>query len=217
MTKSYPHGRCKAKSKQTGERCKNPVAPGYEVCRFHGGRTPRGPALPQFKHGRRSKYMPARLLTAYERALNDPQLFDLADSVALIDARIDDLLASSGGSAVFKDMRDTFDRLYAALQQQDPAGTSLALRTLDDLIRSGADHAHIWDDLLRLLDDRRKHVETQRRLELAGERGVSATEVVTLIGAIVNIAQEAITNIEDRRKFVAGIQSLTGRRTQPLQ
>ena len=28
--------RCKAKSKQTQERCKNRVVDGYTVCRFHG-------------------------------------------------------------------------------------------------------------------------------------------------------------------------------------
>ncbi len=28
--------RCKAKSKQTGEQCRNWAKPGYPVCRFHG-------------------------------------------------------------------------------------------------------------------------------------------------------------------------------------
>lgn len=38
MTQRLPPDdqRCTAKSKQTGERCKNRVVPGYRVCRFHG-------------------------------------------------------------------------------------------------------------------------------------------------------------------------------------
>lgn len=32
--------RCTAKSKTTGERCKNPPIPGGTVCRYHGGAAP---------------------------------------------------------------------------------------------------------------------------------------------------------------------------------
>lgn len=34
---------CTAKSKQTGERCKNTCVPGKRVCRFHGGLSPGAP------------------------------------------------------------------------------------------------------------------------------------------------------------------------------
>ena len=47
---------CRARSKRSLERCKNPAAFGCKTCRFHGARRPesvkRGPSHPQYKHGR---------------------------------------------------------------------------------------------------------------------------------------------------------------------
>ena len=47
---------CRARSKRSLERCKNPAAYGMPVCRFHGARRPdavlRGPSHPQYRHGR---------------------------------------------------------------------------------------------------------------------------------------------------------------------
>ena len=56
--------RCKAKSKTTGERCKNPPIPGGTVCHWHGGAAPQvraasarrvfealiGPALMEYRN-----------------------------------------------------------------------------------------------------------------------------------------------------------------------
>src|SRR4051812_32142589 len=61
-------------------------------CRMHGGATPRGPALPQFKHGRYSRSLPTRLAAQYEAAQSDPVLMELRDEIALNDARLADLL-----------------------------------------------------------------------------------------------------------------------------
>ena len=50
---------CKARSKRSLARCKNPAAFGMPVCRFHGARRSeavlRGQAHPNFKHGDRTK------------------------------------------------------------------------------------------------------------------------------------------------------------------
>jgi hypothetical protein len=78
---------CKAQSKLSGERCKRWVTPGRDVCRFHGGKVPRGPALPQFRHGRYSRFLPSRLAATYQTAAKDPELLSLRHEFALVDAR----------------------------------------------------------------------------------------------------------------------------------
>ena len=50
-----PERRCRARSKQTGEQCKQIAAPGRSVCRFHGGRSLRGRQHPGYRHGERSQ------------------------------------------------------------------------------------------------------------------------------------------------------------------
>lgn len=62
-------------------------------CRMHGGATPAGVALPHFRTGRRSRDLPARLAARYQEARSDPQLLELREGIALVDARIADLLA----------------------------------------------------------------------------------------------------------------------------
>ena len=46
---------CRARSKRSLSRCKNPTAYGMPVCRFHGARHPdavlRGPSHPLYRHG----------------------------------------------------------------------------------------------------------------------------------------------------------------------
>ena len=69
--------RCKATSKRSGERCKNPAVTGYDVCRIHGGKTPRGIASPNYKTGLYSRYLPS--------GINDKvQAFIEADPLELV-------------------------------------------------------------------------------------------------------------------------------------
>ena len=46
---------CRARSKRSLSRCKNPAAFGCKTCRFHGARRPdavlRGPSHPLYRHG----------------------------------------------------------------------------------------------------------------------------------------------------------------------
>ena len=88
---------------------------------------------------------------------------------------------------------------------------------MDGLIDKGTTDAAAWGEIQRLLDDRRKHVETQQRIETAGEKSVPATEVVTMMGAILAIAQQAIRNSDDRKRFMDGIQQVITPRTEQVQ
>lgn len=59
---------------------------------MHGGKSLRGVDSPRFKTGRYSKCLPDRLVVRYEEALNDAELTRLDDEIALVDARLQDLL-----------------------------------------------------------------------------------------------------------------------------
>ena len=55
---------------------------------MHGARIPIGAASATFKHSRYSKYLPARLLKRFQEALDDEQLLEIRDEIAVVDARI---------------------------------------------------------------------------------------------------------------------------------
>jgi hypothetical protein len=81
---------CGAKTRK-GTPCQNPAMKNGR-CRMHGGATPRGTDLPQFRHGRYSKSLPDKLVGRYEEALTDEERHDLRDEIALAEAKIYDLL-----------------------------------------------------------------------------------------------------------------------------
>jgi hypothetical protein len=106
---------CTAKAKSTGERCRRPAVPGRNVCRYHGGATPRGIASPNFKHGKYSKDLPKGLIARYEQAAQDPELLALRDEIALLDARMVELMHKLGGGEADQEV---WKEIYAALEQR---------------------------------------------------------------------------------------------------
>ena len=80
---------CRARSKRSLRRCKNPCAYGMPVCRFHGARRPesikRGPAHPQFRHGRETLEARQRRVDGMSRLRS---IVDLAVDAGFIRTRI---------------------------------------------------------------------------------------------------------------------------------
>ena len=81
--------RCRARSKRSLERCKNPAAYGMPVCRFHGARRPetirRGPAHPQYRHGRETLEARRKRAEAMSRIR---RLVDIAVGAGILRSRI---------------------------------------------------------------------------------------------------------------------------------
>lgn len=83
-------------------------------CRLHGGATPVGPASVHFKHGRRSILLKefGAFGQHYERALADPDLLRMDDEIALVDARLSELLERASQA---KGEQKTLDGIWPQL------------------------------------------------------------------------------------------------------
>lgn len=78
---------CGAKSKSTGQPCKLKAGYGTDHlgtgrCKFHGGKTPRGPDSPHFKHGRYASAFKGQFKEHFEAAMADGQPLDLLPELA---------------------------------------------------------------------------------------------------------------------------------------
>lgn len=106
---------CGAKRKQGKGPCRATALYPNGRCRVHGGPTPVGPASPHFVTGRHSRLLKEikGFGTHYERALADPDLLRLDSEVALIDARIGDLLERT---AKAKGAKQTIDGIWPQLE-----------------------------------------------------------------------------------------------------
>lgn len=89
---------CGARTRQknadgTPKLCGNPGTGAGGRCKFHGGASPGGKDSPNFKHGRRSKYLVGAALDRFQDAMADRRLMQIRQDVALVEVLITGLTA----------------------------------------------------------------------------------------------------------------------------
>lgn len=183
---------------------------------MHGGKTPKGADSPHFVHGGDSKFLPVRMQEAYLASLNDPQIGDLNKNIALIEARRIDLLTrvdTGESGALWKDVKKAWRELRKAQRSNDDDKVSEAMAAMDDLLIRAGDDYQAWSEIIRLTDEHRKHVETRERAEIAGERAVSVTELMTFMGGVMNLINRIVPDQSIRQQLAHGIERLSTSRT----
>lgn len=202
---------CKAKSKRTGQRCKRGATPGMEVCYIHGGKSLRGIASPSFKHGRYSKAMPSRLLEKFNESQSDPRLLELAEDISLIDARLSDVLVrvDSGESGqLWQKLRATHDAMIKAKNEGDMMIMALKLNDLGQLIERGLGDYAAWAEVVRLLDQRRRFVESERKRMVEMQQMITSERAMVLLAVVVDTVRRHVTDRDTLAAISADIGKL---------
>jgi hypothetical protein len=213
---------CTAKSKQSGEQCKRASTTGRKVCSIHGGKSPSGLSSATLKHGRYSTSLPTRLASRYEQALLDPTLLDLDHEIALVDVRLDMLLArlETGESGeAWADVTASVAALLTARRTKDEGAMVAALNRIIETARSKHSDQAAWDDVTRMVDQRTRLVMAKHKRDLDLDQLLSIERFMLLAGAIVAIVNNAIdhniTDSDERRaarlETSAGIERLISR------
>ena len=207
-------GRCTRAVKQEGLRCGQ----------NHGGRTPKGPASPNWKTGRYSKYLPTDLGERYAEFRSRSDLVSLRDELAMIDARLSELseelagLRDSEGEEAWGRAKRLFGRLKTAIDNKDGATVIAAMEALDSVFEQGRSDARIWDEMLSLMDKRRRMAETESRIATRERLVISVEEFNVLVARTIGIIkrhvanQDAIRAISD--EFINAMVGDVGERPQ---
>ena len=188
---------CGAKTR-SGEPCKKWAMPNGR-CRLHGGLQPNGLASPNFKDGRYSKYLPARLAGKYLEAQNDPELLNLGGEIGLVEARIAELLEGVDRDAagrVWAKIRATYDDLDLAMKTGDSGGTIACMAELGKLTRTGNRDYYAWEEIVKLIEQRRKLVDSERKRRVDMQNMITADRAMLLVSAIVGVIRD---NVADRK------------------
>lgn len=218
----YYKTRCTA-TNRAGERCGRPPVKGSTVCRFHGGLSPKGPASANWKHGRSSRYVPARMREAVEAIKSDKSYLNLSHETATAKVLYDETLRKieEGGTAdAWKRLRSLRAEVLDLQEQAEEAQTearrlelqaaqSEALgRMLSEVERS--------EDALQALDEYHRHVNTlvklvdteRKRLESAQAyaRQEEVEGVVARLAALVlDEIPKHVEDVKERRMLMSGI------------
>jgi hypothetical protein len=204
-----PHARvgaaCGAR-KRDGAPCTLPPITGRTRCRMHGGKTPAGAALPQFKTGKHSKYLPDRLAARYQDALDDGELLALRGDIALADARVFDLLErvdAGEPGALWQQVQRAFQTMQDA---EDPSDRATAEATLGQLIEQGVGDFAAWADIARWVEQGRRLRETERKRLEAMQQTLTVEQAVALAAALAGIVQREVEDEATRDRIAAAIR-----------
>lgn len=179
---------------------------GKTVCYHHGGRTPRGIALPQTKTGRYSKDLPTRLAARYQEAVTDPDLLHLDHEIAVLDSRVGEMIAAldgSGATETWRALEKSLRACMAELQAENVAGATETLQQMGEIIENGGDESARWEEIFDLFERRRRLVETQRKTVVDMQQMITAERSMLMVGALVGIIREHVTD----RSILAAIAS----------
>jgi hypothetical protein len=180
-------------------------------CRSHGGLTPRGLASANFKHGRHSKSLPARLADRYDEALNDPDLLELASEIRLADAFIGERLATleSGESgAVWRDLGRAWRSFATARASGDTHSMMDALSAIEPLITSGGADYGAQQEILDMVDRRRKLVEAEAKRRVQMQQMITAEQAMVLISAIADVVMRHVPDPTTRASIGRDLETL---------
>ena len=208
MHSPISHAICGAK-KRNGEPCKTRPMPNGR-CRMHGGNQKSGIASVLFKTGRYSKHLPSRLSERYEASLADPDLIAGRDAAALLDARVEDLLArvDSGESGeLWRSIRQTYAAAEDARKDMERCGDSSGLDflkarqaffdaydSIGTLIAEGAMDYHAWDEVLVAMEAKRKIDDTETKRLKEAQKSITVERAMTLVGALTGIVTKYVTD-----------------------
>jgi hypothetical protein len=184
---------CGAKTRG-GTPCKRAAMPNGR-CRLHGGASLSGTASATFIHGRYSNSLPARLATRYAEAQSDDNLLALREEIALTDARLADVLSRvdrGDSTALWKQTLAEFQEVASANALGLPQGTPL--RVLRKTIESGMADWAAWDEVAKLLEQRRRLVESERKRLVEMQQMITSERAMVLIARIAGIIQLYVTD-----------------------
>lgn len=209
MKRRKPHvatKRCGAKTR-AGHPCRNWPLHGRTRCKFHGGKTKTGMDAPAFKHGRYSAYVPDNLLAAYNEAITDPDLLSMRDNVAVLDARIIELLSDANTGAasaeLWESLIDEWARFMVAIKSGNQRNQGRSINRLNQIINDGATAAAAWRELYTVTEHRRRSVETEQRVITTRETMITIeTALLILTAQIEAIKTALVKHVDDQQTRV---------------
>jgi hypothetical protein len=183
---------------------------------MHGGATPRGPALPQFRHGRYSKLLPAGLAERYQEMLGDQDLTSLRNDLALVSARLIEALEQirDGISAAqVQAIRDAFERYVSLEPRIDPAHEAAwtTLRAAVETNRGVEDDTAAWREVERLTDHKVRLVAAELRHLQAAQQTITAQQAMALAAALADAVRRHVTDPHVLGAITRDFEQLTAR------
>lgn len=136
----------------------------------------------------------------YQEAMQDKFLLHLRDEISVLDARTKDLLsqAKTGVNAdAWAKAQAAFAAMKRAIAKDDAAGTSAAIRAMNEAFTAARLDLDLWRDIERTMELRRKLVETEQKYLIQTNQMIPSETVIVLLSSLITAMKASV------RKYVA--------------
>lgn len=183
-----------------GELCKGLAVEGKTKCRKHGGLSPSGMLSATYKHGRYSKHLPTKLAQRYQEALSNPRLLSLDSDVALMEARLAQLLeqVDTGESAArWRQLQEALEAFSQAMAAGDLAQMDRHFATMRQVVQRGAADARAWEEVYAVVETRLKQVPAHVKTLQTLQQMLTVQQHMLMVGALTEAAVRAVQKYAD--------------------
>jgi hypothetical protein len=189
----------KARRNPTGV-CQNTAVMANGRCRMHNGGALRGADSHKFRTGRFSRYLPTDLIPKFQQAIHDPQLMELREDAALVDARMMALLQQLGTEAEASDatlarIGEAWSAMEEANTAQDAQGVALYAGIIrEQLRRPRANLRQLRAELREEQNLKRRIIDSDARRQANLNQYISADRALALVGALSDAVRTHVTD-----------------------
>jgi hypothetical protein len=206
---------CTAISKRSGERCKGPAVIGSSTqkCRMHGGKAQYGLAAANFQSGRHSKYLPSQMADLYQEALNNPDILEMVDHIALLEARIHKVLDDNiTGDPVpdWGEVKDMFMSIYALILTGDLDLARAQCEMVNSSLEIGCKWDRTWREVVGYMEQLRKMTDTEVKRKRDLNQMIPVERVMILVTAVADSVKRNVSDPDERFKIHKELAELIG-------
>lgn len=212
---NFKHGRCKM-IKADGERCRQPVRSGWTVCKYHGAGTSDTPAGRPPITGTYSKHLPTRYVQDFNEYMNDPDLLSMRKEMALVDVRLGELLQkleTCDSPQAWNRIAVAAAMLDKAIREQKFDSVSDVYEILQSAMTAHKDDGATWNEIVGLVDARRKVADVERRRIEAAKKYLTLQEANAMLAYFVNSVMKHVSSPAERARISEDLRVFAGDRS----
>lgn len=179
--------------KKPGKTCHSPFVYPNGRCRLHNGNALKGLDHPRVKNAYLSKSLPVKVFARMNEFLEDNAILDLKTDIAFISVRIEELCQriqdqNDSVSVWRKLLSIKRDVLTAKTDDERADKMRLLLNTIDMAEKEIA----VYDEIHKLLEQRRKFVESETTRQLKLAAGITLEQINVFYHAIASAVKEEV-------------------------
>lgn len=195
--------RCQKWAYGPGRQCEKQALDNLDCCANHGGKSLKGAAAPNYKHGGFSRYATKPIADRINEWMQDPELLNLSEDVAIWNYRIELLiqeLSGAGGIESWDKLAELYAALAKAIRESDLKAIAENLNAIGELIQAAQSEYMLWHRIENAQEHKIKIVAAEHKRRVDMQMLLDRTELVLIIDNIYNLFMYILEqNLKDDR------------------